>query len=48
MTQLWVISTVKGREKKEKKKLLAGGKKKKKKGNTSQAGNLKRVVIRVE
>ena len=47
MTQLWVISTVKGREKKEKKKLLAGGKKKKK-GNTSQAGNLKRVVIRVE
>ena len=27
MTQLWVISTVKGREKKEKKKLLAGGKK---------------------
>ena len=31
MTQLWVISTVKGREKKEKKKLLAGGKKKKNK-----------------
>ena len=30
MTQLWVISTVKGREKKEKKKLLAGRKKKKK------------------
>lgn len=30
MTQLWVISTVKGREKKEKKKLLAGEKKKKK------------------